>query len=267
MIRRLFSSIVLLNAAADTGSGGAATPPAAAAPPPVAPPAASATPPGAPATPPPAAATPPEAKPPEPAAKKEKRVGLLGKAPPDPKAPPVTDPKAPPADATPPVTDGQPPALEVKLPEGVVIDEALMGGFKQVAQKVGLDSAKATELATWYAAEQAKQAEAAETAWDTQGDKWDAELRADPEFGGAKYDESAALAQKAVVAVGGPGLVQELIRLRIADNPQLSKAFAKMGRLLAEDNSVQVGKSPPAPEPTTTEERAMRFYKDMPAKK
>jgi glycosyltransferase involved in cell wall biosynthesis len=54
--------------------------------------------------------------------------------------------------------------IEVKLPEGVVIDQALMDAFKAEAAKGKLSSEQASTIATWWASEQQKQEKRQQTA-------------------------------------------------------------------------------------------------------
>lgn len=167
--------------------------------------------------------------------------------------PPVTTPPAAPAaDGTQPTTppaqpsepakkEGEtpPPAeaeLALKLPEGFVMDEALMAQFKPLAKGLGLDSPKAQQLVDLFVGAQAAQAKQAADAFDAQQKQWAETVKADPELGGAKLKDSVAMAQKAIQEFGGPTLRKALDELAIGDHPELVRTFARIGKALAEDS-------------------------------
>ena len=126
--------------------------------------------------------------------------------------------------------------VNIKLPEGFNVDEKMLEGFKAQSKDLGLDSEKATKLATWYAQQQQEAEKAAFAAIEKQSNDWEKTLKSDAEFGGAKYAESVQVAQKAVVFCG-PELAQELDRLGLGNNPVLAKAFYKIGKAMSEDST------------------------------
>jgi hypothetical protein len=171
-----------------------------------------------------------------------------------------------------PTKDGEPkdkggkPKLEVKLPEGVQVDKAVLEKFLPLAEEIGLDSEKASKLAAFHAATLKEVADRQAVAVAQQHEAWFSELEQDKEFGGKNLDASAALARKAVVRFGGAELVADLKRLGIDNLPSLARAFAKAGKAIAEDTSQSTSTETKngAANPT---ERLLRFYDDMAPRK
>ena len=74
--------------------------------------------------------------------------------------------------------------------------------------------------------------------------KWQAEVKADPEIGGTKYDQSVATAAAVFVpgesnpfvkdAVEAKGLKEALNATGAGNNPAIVRLFVKMGTLLKE---------------------------------
>ena len=76
--------------------------------------------------------------------------------------------------------------------------------------------------------------------------EWEEELKRDPEVGGARLRETLMYAKRAVGALGGRELMDELNRTGMGSNPVLVRAFAKMGReYFREDHFVQGGGARP----------------------
>jgi hypothetical protein len=128
-------------------------------------------------------------------------------------------------------------AIEVKLPEGKTVDQAVLDAYMPVFKDAKLTSEQASLIATKYT----EITEAAEKSqyesWEKQGSTWYSELKADKDFGGAKFTKTVADAQKAVLAHGGPELVAEMNKYGIGNLPALVRAWAKVGAAMAEDSS------------------------------
>jgi len=87
-------------------------------------------------------------------------------------------------------------------------------------------------------------AEAQETARIELSRQWAEETKADPEVGGAKYDESRALAAKARDAFFGdlPEFREFLTTTQLTNHPAMLKGFARIGRQIS-DGSIHIGDS------------------------
>lgn len=123
----------------------------------------------------------------------------------------------------------------MKLPEGFQASGEAFDSFKATAKELGLDGAKAQKLVDIYFGAQQAQAKAQEAAFAAQQEKWVAEVQADKDIGGAKLQESATHAQRALEHFA-PGLAQQLDAMGLGNHPGLVRAFAKVGRAMADDS-------------------------------
>jgi len=142
--------------------------------------------------------------------------------------------------------------LQITLPDGAEINEDLMGQFKQIASEIGLNSETASKLADWYVGQQTKEVEALQN----QGKAWMTELSGDPDFGGKNLEATVSQAKKALIRFGGEEVARGLAEMGLGNYPPLVKAFARVGRAIAEDNSGPGGAPPPAPNDAEAEKRA-----------
>ena len=137
------------------------------------------------------------------------------------------------ADAPPPAPPAEPPPPDysaLKVPEGYVPPGSTLESLREVAlaHKVPFEvlQAQVDALAKANAEVLAQSdAEAAE-----REARWAAELKADPQFGGAKHDETIAQATRFVTRYGGEPLLEFLKGLGAAGFPPLIRAFAKAER-------------------------------------
>lgn len=162
---------------------------------------------------------------------------------PDPAAPPVTpDPAAPPKPDEPTgkpeaKVEGAPEKYELKLPDGVILDEAAFKAVEPTLRKLNLTNDQANELATAYAAFQTAQVKAQADAALRQVDGWVSAVSADKEIGGpGKPQDLPAVkdAQAALARFGSPALSAFLDASGIGSHPEIIRAFAKIGALTRE---------------------------------
>jgi hypothetical protein len=153
--------------------------------------------------------------------------------------------EAKPPDAKPP--DAAPPAeLDFKLPEGFKPDAKALDTFKALAKETGLDGPKAQKLVEFYASQHQAQQKALEDSFTTQQKAWIEELTADKEWGGANLSKTATLAQQAVLKFGGPELAKKLDAMGMGDHPDLVRAFARIGKAMADDSTLGTTAGAPA---------------------
>jgi hypothetical protein len=133
---------------------------------------------------------------------------------------------------------------EFKLPEGAAIDEEGMTGFKGLAKELDLTQEQAQKLLEFGGEKIKAMAEAPSKLWAETQAKWQAEVKADPEIGGTKFQDSV----KTAALVFEPGesnpfvsSAEEAVGLRNAlnatgagNNPAIVKLFVKMGSILKE---------------------------------
>jgi hypothetical protein len=149
-------------------------------------------------------------------------AGLLGAAP----AAPAEAPAAAPA------------AVSIVLPEGVEADGEVLGQFQALAGEAKLDAKQAQKIADLGVAMVQKQAEAIGKAWQDQRAAWVEGLKADPDWGGAKFGATVEDANRALRQFGDAELLNDLKDLGLDNHPGLVRAFARVARATAEDRSI-----------------------------
>lgn len=193
----------------------------------------------------------------------------------DPPAEPVTDPN-PPAEATksagdkppgeqkPPVTETPaaeqpksdtpvvPEKYELTIPEGAPLSQAELDGIAAEARAMSCTQEEAQALV--HARVQFFQEQAA---------RFLEEFKADPEVGGAKFEETVALAIKGrnVIAPTGTeeaAFLDQLLDKGVGNHRLLMRMFARLGRLTSEDGG---GTGRPAQVDTRTP--AQKMYPNM----
>lgn len=140
---------------------------------------------------------------------------------------------------------GAPEKYEFKVPEGVALDEALVGEFTPIAKELGLDNDSAQKLVDLYTKTRAADTQKLYDAWAQTHEKWVGDAKADKEFGGANFDASIAIAKKAMTAAvlgGGEKLVEALNVTGAGNHPEVIRFFYKVGKLMSDDK-FDTGKS------------------------
>ncbi len=137
---------------------------------------------------------------------------------------------------------------EFTKPPGVELDETAMSEFKSFAKEQDLTQEQAQKLLEFGSEKIKAQLEGPVKVWNEMQEKWKAEVKADPEIGGTKYEESV----KNASLVFQPGEANPFVKtadeakaLREAlnttgagNNPAMVKLFVKMGQLLSEPGSL-----------------------------
>lgn len=132
-------------------------------------------------------------------------------------------------------------ATDFELPEGVELDEAMMGGFMDIAKEAGISKDAAQKLVSLYAGKQQEAVDAQFQQWDDVRKGWQADFNADKEFGGKNAKENLALANKALAHFGSKELKEFGEHYGWADNPEYLKMLVRVGKTLSEDSAAQGG--------------------------
>ena len=130
---------------------------------------------------------------------------------------------------------GAPEKYEFKAPEGIKLDEAVLGEFTPLAKEMGLTQESAQKLVDLYAKIQTTNSEATAKAWaDLQAD-WTSKTKTDKEFGGEKLMENVSIAKKAIEAFGTPGLSEALEATGVGNHPEIVRFFYRVGKAVGND--------------------------------
>lgn len=140
------------------------------------------------------------------------------------------------------------------LPEGVDVNsepvKAALDEAGGVFRELGLTQEQGQKLIDLHMKHWMGGAVEAEEMFQRQVDQqvrtWEEELQRDAEIGGTRLRENLMYAKRAVAALGGRELAEELNKTGMGSNPALVKAFVKMGRqYFREDRFVQGGGAKP----------------------
>ena len=139
--------------------------------------------------------------------------------------------------------EGAPEKYEWAAPEGVTLDESVMGSLSEVAKELNLSQDAAQKLvdkmAPAMAQRQAAQVQAMQAEWRESSS-------GDAEFGGAKLAENMAVAKKALDAFATPEFRQLLEQTGMGNHPEVIRTFYRAGKAFSEDGLVS-GSAPRAP--------------------
>jgi hypothetical protein len=177
-------------------------------------------------------------------------------------APSPAAPAPAPAAAAP--AEGVPATYTLHLPEGAPVDQPLLAAYTAALRHAGLTQAQADKLTPFLAEQlQAIRAEAARAREQT-AQKWQAEVAADPEIGGPRWQASQAAAARALDAFGGPKLPKALNATGAGNHPDIVRAFVAIGRALGEEGApLQPDRSGAGPADRSFEAIAARLYPGM----
>ncbi len=130
-----------------------------------------------------------------------------------------------------------PEKYEFTAPEGFegALDTAALEQFEPVARELGLSQEQADKLVKLHADSIQQGAKQQRDSYAAQVETWQKELRSDPEFGGAKFDENLGYAQKAVKQFGGDAFIEALEATGMGNHPAFIKAFSQVGKSMSED--------------------------------
>lgn len=138
-----------------------------------------------------------------------------------------------------------PETYEWKAPEGFEgeLDSAAIEQFEPIAKELGLTQEQADKMVALHADSLQRAQQQARDNWAQQQETWENDLRNDPDFGGAKFDENVGAAMKAVEKFGTPGLKEALESTGMGNHPELVRTFAEIGKAISEDKIVMGNQS------------------------
>lgn len=122
------------------------------------------------------------------------------------------------------------------MPDGVEVDQELLDalGPKFAAKK--MTTREAQELTDEYVKIETARAQKRMEDWGNTISGWVDTAKKDKEIGGDKWDGTVQASQKAVNALGTPGLREYLNASGGGNHPELIRIFAKVGAMISEDS-------------------------------
>lgn len=153
--------------------------------------------------------------------------------------------------------EGAPEKYELKAPEGMELDTEMLGKFEPAFKELNLSNEQAQKLTDIYAAMKAEEAKDFGVKLQEQITSWEGELAADTEMGGKNFSDTVRHAQSAIARFGSPELKQFLARSGSGSHPELVRAFARIGKSMAEDSFLT------GPSSASPEDKARRIFTTM----
>lgn len=127
--------------------------------------------------------------------------------------------------------------LELKLPDGFAVDDAVLGEFRDLAKEAGLKGEHAQKLVDFHVrAQEAVYSKAAES-FEAQTKVWQAEAKADKEIGGREFETTLKGARLALSRFGTPELSAALSQSGMGNHPEVVRLLARVAKATAEDSS------------------------------
>lgn len=151
--------------------------------------------------------------------------------------------------------------LELKLPEGFVVDEAVMGKFQALAKEAGLQDEAAQKLVDLHVEMQQAFVASVEAEQARTVAEWQQQTLSDPAYGAKPYEHIRAVAKRAMDRYGSPELAALLDSTGMGSHPALVKFVHGVGQSMREDSVA--GRSGSAPAPNTEEAHHRAMYPSM----
>ena len=147
-----------------------------------------------------------------------------------------------------------PEAYDLKMPDGVELDQAATTEFTAIAKELKLDQAAAQKLADIGAKMAQRQADAHAQLVET----WTEQVKTDKEIGGDKLAENLGVARKAIDTFGSPEFKALLNSTGLGNHPEVVKLAFKVGKAISEDGFVSG-----SPKGNTTNDPAKKLFPNM----
>ena len=160
----------------------------------------------------------------------------------------------------------QPFTLPAEMPAGSPQVKEALAEASGVFKELGLTQEQGQRLIDLHAKHwlggMLNQQELFEQELDRRVTQWGEQTKAHPEFGGTRLNESLTSIRRAIAHLGGEKLARALDQeTGLINHPEVFAAFARAGKLFAEDRFV--GGSPAGGEPNTPSSMAARVYPGM----
>ncbi|EJZ17385.1 hypothetical protein, partial [Rhizobium sp. Pop5] len=107
------------------------------------------------------------------------------------------------------------------MPDGIAVDEELLGALGPDFRELGLTNSEAQKLADRFIAIQTARAEARGKVWGETISKWADDAKADAEIGGRKWDGTVRDSRRFVNTMGTPALREYLEASGGGNHPEL----------------------------------------------
>lgn len=151
--------------------------------------------------------------------------------------------------AEPKLGEVKPEDIKIAVPDGFTVDQKVLGEFQGLMADAKLTpQERAQKLMDMHVSALKAAAEAPQQAWTELNTKWQGEIKADKELGGANFDTMRSTIAKAITEVGGPeaDAIFESFKLTgAANNPAIVRLIYRFAKAYSEGGP-QSGNAPGA---------------------
>ena len=134
--------------------------------------------------------------------------------------------------------------LELKLPEGAVLDDKFLAAFRDLAKEAALPPEAAQKLLDQHFALLAEANAKAQEAFTATQAAWQTQIDAMPEFAPGVRDGTISLLGKFMDEFGSPELAQALNSTGLGNNPHMVKMVLDVAKTLTEGSPTPQGAPP-----------------------
>lgn len=121
------------------------------------------------------------------------------------------------------------------LPEGVEVDQAVLDDATELFKEAGVSQEAGQKLVDLYVKKVQQLQDSQVEQFSQTVEEWRNTSTKDPEFGGEKFEENIATAQKAIEKFGTPELNQMLNDFGVGNHPEMIRFMWNVGKLVKED--------------------------------
>ena len=161
-------------------------------------------------------------------------------------------------------SNGVPEKYEIKIPDGMEVDKAMLEEATPMFKELGLSQEKAQKVIDFYSTKvlPAFVKRSADT-WNAQKEAWAAEVKKDPEIGGTNFETSVKKANRVLKTLGTPELDKVWSEYGLGNHPEFVRVFARMAQHMKEDD-IHLPQVGPRPAGNTMEGIATVLYDNTP---
>jgi hypothetical protein len=134
-----------------------------------------------------------------------------------------------------------PEKYELKLPKDSLLDPKRMEKIASFAKEQGFSQAQAQALLDRESDAVSSYAASQKESLSQKATEWIKEVEGDKELGGQNYKQSLENAKRAIDRFGSETLKKQLNETGLGNHPELVRAFARIGKEIAEDKAVLKG--------------------------
>lgn len=137
---------------------------------------------------------------------------------------------------------------DLKLPEGTTADDPLVEAFVATASEKGIPQEMAETLISAMAPKVQEMLRAPQEAWKTITNEWQAQVKADPEVGGANFAAMQTTVARFLSnpAFCDPGLAEAMNMTGFGNHPAAVRSFFRIAKVLTEGGPVSPGNASPS---------------------